>query len=471
MQNKHSHSSFSGQLGFVMAAAGSAVGLGNIWRFPYLAAKDGGGVFLIIYLVLVLTFGFTLLTSDIAVGRYTQKSPIEAYEALKPGWGFLGKITFLVPAIIMTYYAVIGGWVLKYVITYFIGEGQAAASTNYFSSFITSPVAPIVYGLIFMIFTSLIVYRGVQNGVEKFSKVCMPILFIMILAISIFSLTLKHTENGVTRTGLQGLAVYMIPNFKGMTFGKFLSVALDAMSQLFFSLSVSMGIMVTYGSYVKKDVDLNHSINMIEVFDTVVAFLAGLMIIPSIYVFSGTEGMASGPSLIFVSLPKVFNAMGPAGNVFGAAFFIMVTFAALTSCISVLETLVADCTKLFNAPRKKTTLVLTVIYSVATVIITLGYTIFYFELKLPNGTVGQLLDLADYISNSVLMPITSLLSCILIGWVVKPKLIIDEMELNGENFKRKSIYSVMVKYIAPVIMVILFLQSTGFWQWLAKLVH
>lgn len=468
IQKKQSHSSFSGQLGFIMAAAGSAVGLGNIWRFPYLAAKDGGGVFLIIYLVLVLTFGFTLLVNDIAIGRHTQKSPIQAYEMVKPGWGFLGRITFLVPAIIMTYYAVIGGWVLKYITIYFVGEWHAAASSNYFSSFITSPISPIIYGLIFMILTSVIVYRGVQNGIEKFSKICMPILLFMIIAIAIFSLTLKYTENGVTRTGLQGLAVYVIPDFSGMTVGKFLSVLLDAMSQLFFSLSVSMGIMVTYGSYVKKDIDLNHSINMIEIFDTLIAFLAGLMIIPSIYVFAGKSGMSSGPSLIFISLPKVFNAMGKIGVIFGAAFFIMVAFAALTSCISVLETLVADCSEIFKAPRKKVTLILTIIYSIATVIITLGYTVFYFKLKLPNGTVGQLLDLADYLSNSVLMPITSFLSCVLIGWVVKPKLIIDEMELNGESFKRKNIYKVMVKFVAPVIMVILFLQSTGFWQWLLR---
>ncbi|MCH4072813.1 sodium-dependent transporter [Pseudoramibacter sp.] len=466
VQKKQSHSSFSGQLGFIMAAAGSAVGLGNIWRFPYLAAKDGGGLFLIVYLVLVLTFGFTLLVNDIAIGRHTQKSPIQAYEMIKPGWGFLGRITFLVPAIIMTYYAVIGGWVLKYITIYFIGEGHAAASSNYFSSFITSPISPIIYGLIFMILTAIIVYRGVQNGIEKFSKVCMPILLVMIIAIAVFSLTLKHTENGVTRTGLQGLAVYLVPNFHGMTIGKFLSVLLDAMSQLFFSLSVSMGIMVTYGSYVKKDIDLNHSINMIEIFDTLIAFLAGLMIIPSIYVFTGKSGMTSGPSLIFVSLPKIFNAMGKFGIFFGAAFFIMVAFAALTSCISVLETLVADCSEIFKAPRKKVTLILTIIYSIATIVITLGYTVFYFELKLPNGATGQLLDLADYLSNSVLMPITSLLSCVLIGWVVKPKLIIDEMELNGETFRRKKIYVIMVKYIAPVIMVILFLQSTGFWQWL-----
>ena len=461
-KKKSKKGGFSGQLGFVMAAAGSAVGVGNIWRFPYLAAKDGGGVFLIIYLILVLTFGFTLLTNDIGIGRKTQKSSIQAYDQVKKGWGFLGKITFAVPAIIMTYYAVIGGWILKYIIVYLTGAGQAAAADTYFTSFITAPISPVVYGLIFMLLTIVIVYRGVENGIEKFSKWVMPALFVMILVIAVFSLTLSHkTGNGSVRTGMQGLGVYLIPNFKGMTFGRFMQILLDAMSQLFFSLSVSMGIMITYGSYVKKDVDLNRSINLIEIFDTVVAFLAGMMIIPAIYVFSGVKGMAAGPSLIFVSLPKVFAEMGIAGPIVGGVFFVMVAFAAMTSCISVLETLVANCMEIFNASRKKVTLILGAVYLGMTLIICLGYTVFYFELKLPNGSVGQLLDLADYVSNSFLMPITSLLSCILIGWVIGPKYVIDEMELNGEHFRRQRVYIVMVKYVAPIIMFALFLQSAG----------
>lgn len=462
-KSKAKKGGFSGQLGFIMAAAGSAVGVGNIWRFPYLAAKDGGGLFLIVYLALVLTFGFTLLTSDIAIGRRTGSSSIQAYEKVHKGWGFLGKITFIVPAIIMTYYAVIGGWIAKYIVVYLTGAGKAAASDTYFTNFITSPVMPLVYGGIFMILTIIIVYRGVQNGIEKFSTWVMPLLFVMIIAIAIFSLTLSHkTASGTVRTGLQGLAVYVIPNFKGVTFGRFMQILLDAMSQLFFSLSVSMGIMITYGSYVHKDVDLNRSINMIEIFDTLVAFLAGMMIIPAIYVFSGTKGMVAGPSLIFVSLPKVFAAMGKAGPVVALIFFVMVAFAAMTSCISVLETLVANCMEIFHASRKKVTLILGAIYFVMTLVICMGYTVFYFELKLPNGTVGQLLDLMDYISNSFLMPITSLLSCILIGWVVGPKYVIDEMELGGKKFTRKKIYAVMVKYVAPIIMFVLFLQSTGF---------
>ncbi|GAB6104514.1 sodium-dependent transporter [Blautia glucerasea] len=454
--------SFSGSLGFVLAAAGSAVGVGNIWRFPYLAAQDGGGLFILVYLVLVLTFGFTLLTTDIAIGRRTKKNALYAFGAISPKWNFLGKLTFLVPALIMTYYSVIGGWVTKYAVTYLSGKSSAAAEDSYFTDFITAPVAPIVFMLVFLAITAFVVYAGVDKGIERFSRLVMPGLLIMIICIAVFSLTLKHTdESGNVRTGIQGLAVYLIPNFEGLTFSKFLKILLDAMSQLFFSLSVSMGIMITYGSYVKKDVDLNKSIRQIEFFDTGVALLAGMMIIPAVYVFSGTEGMASGPSLMFVSLPKVFHAMGKAGIIVGLAFFIMVAFAALTSCVSIMETLVASCMTLFKTTRKKMSLIIGVISAAAAIVICLGYNVFYFELVLPNGQTAQLLDVMDYISNSFLMPLISFLTCIFVGWVIKPKWIQEEMESSGHVFQRKKMYSFMIRYVAPVIMAVLFLQSTG----------
>ena len=456
--------SFSGQLGFVMAAAGSAVGVGNLWRFPYLAAKDGGGLFLIVYLILVLTFGFTLLTSDIAIGRKTRKSAIQAYQTMRSKWKFLGVLTFFVPVLIMTYYAVIGGWITRYAAVYFTGQAKAAAGDKYFTNFITSPVTPVIYGLIFMVVTGTIVYMGVEGGIERVSRWLMPFLLILIVVISVYALTLNHTDkDGTVRTGLQGLLVYLKPDVRGLTPGKFLNVLLDAMSQIFFSLSVSMGIMITYGSYVKPEVNLSKSVSQIEFFDTLVAFLAGMMIIPSIFVFSGTEGMGAGPGLMFVSLPKVFGAMGPAGIFVGAAFFIMAIFATLTSCISVLEAIVANCMEIFHTSRKKTTLVLTAVYLIATAVIALGYSIFYVEVKLPNGSVGQLLDIMDYISNSFMMPFIAMLSSILIGWVVGPKWVTDEVQRNGEKFTRKKLYIFMIKYVAPIVMAILFLQSTGFW--------
>ncbi len=455
-------SNFTGQLGFVMAAAGSAVGVGNLWRFPYLAAKDGGGLFILIYLALVLTFGFTLLTSDIAIGRRTKESAIEAYAKMSKKWKFLGILTFFVPVIIMTYYAVIGGWITKYAVVYLTGQAQAAAADGYFTSFITSPVAPVVYGLLFMAVTSVIVYAGVEGGIERVSRYMMPVLFVLVIAIAIYSLTIRSTDaSGETRTGIQGLIYYLTPHLEGLTLKRFLQILLDAMSQLFFSLSVSMGIMITYGSYVKDDVDLNKSVNQIEFFDTGVALLAGAMIIPAVYVFSGIDGMSAGPSLMFVSLPKIFAAMGKIGTVVGLLFFITAIFATLTSCISVLESIVANCMEIFHADRKRTTLILTVIYLAATAVIALGYSVFYFEAQLPNGSTAQLLDIMDYISNSVMMPFIALLSTVLIGWIVTPDYVIDEMERSGHAFRRKKLYTVMIRYVAPVMMLILFLQSTG----------
>jgi NSS family neurotransmitter:Na+ symporter len=233
------------------------------------------------------------------------------------------------------------------------------------------------------------------------------------------------------------------------------------MSQIFFSLSVSMGIMITYGSYIKKDVDLNSSIHQIEFFDTGVALLAGIMIIPSIFVFEGVEGMKAGPGLMFVSLPKVFASMHVMGRLVGLAFFIMAAFAALTSCVSVLETITANCMEIFHTRRKPTTIVLTLIYTAASVIVALGYSFFYVEIPLPNGSVGQILDLMDYISNSFMMPFISMLSAILIGWVIGPSWITEEIEQGGRTFGMKYLYAVMIRYIVPVIMFILFLQSTG----------
>ena len=462
LMNTKKRGGFTGSLGFVLAAAGSAVGVGNIWRFPYLAAKDGGGLFLIVYLVLVMTFGFTLLVTDVAIGRRTKCNALHAFGAMHPKWKFLGYVTFIVPVLIMTYYSVIGGWIGKYMFTFITMRGNEAARDGYFTSFITSGAAPVVFMLIFLSITAFIVYGGVEKGIERFARIVMPGLLLMIIGISIFSLTLRFEDgNGVVRTGLQGLSVYVLPNFDGITWKRFLEILLDAMRQLFFSLSVSMGIMITYGSYVKKDVNLGRSLGQIEFFDTFVAFLAGLMIIPAVYVFFGTEGMASGPSLMFISLPKVFAEMGSIGSLIGAVFFVMVLFAALTSSVSIMETLVANCMDIFHTTRKKTSLVIGLLSAAASVVICMGYNVLYFELTLPNGQTAQLLDVMDYISNSFLMPFISLLTCIFIGWVIKPKWICDEMESSGHPFGRKKLYIVMIRYVVPVMMAVLFLQSAG----------
>lgn len=455
--------SFSGSIGFVLAAAGSAVGLGNIWRFPYLAARDGGGLYLFIYLILALTFGFTLLVTEIAIGRKTKQSPLTAYKKLHPKWGFLGVIASIVPVIIMPYYCAIGGWVLKYFLAFLTGEGVQAAQDDYFTGFISEEVSPIVLLVIFLAVVSLVIILGVNKGIENFSKIIMPLLILLVLGISVFSLTISYTDGqGTVRTGIEGLKIYVVPDFSQITLKGFFGVLLDAMGQLFFSLSVAMGIMVTYGSYVKDEDNLVRSINQIEIFDTVVAFLAGVMIIPAVFTFMGREGMeASGPSLMFVSLPKVFAAMGSIGNVIGCMFFAMVLFAALTSAISVMEAVVSSLMDKFRFSRLKAALLETAVALLGGVAVCLGYSKWDFEVKLPTAAQARILDIMDYVSNNLLMPLVAIATCILVGWVLKPEVVINEVEKSGAKFGRRSLYVVMVKYIATVLLIILLLKSTG----------
>lgn len=455
--------SFKGSIGFVLAAAGSAVGLGNIWRFPYLAAKDGGGLFLVVYLILALTFGFTLLTTEIAIGRKTKQSPLTAYDKIKKGWKPLGVISCLVPILILPYYCVIGGWVLKYFLLFLTGHGMEAASDGYFTGYITQEIQPIVWTVVFLFLVAFIIFKGVNNGIEAFSKVLMPILILLVLGVAIFSLTIQHTDaSGVTRTGMEGFKIYLVPNVDGLTVRKFFTVVMDAMGQLFFSLSVAMGIMITYGSYVSDEANLVKSINQIEIFDTIVAFLAGVMIIPAVYIFMGEEGMAaSGPSLMFVTLPKVFANMGTAGNVVGTVFFAMVFFAALTSGISILEAIVSSLMDQFHISRTKATVLESVIGLLGGIAVCLGYNKWYFEYKLPNGSTAQILDILDYISNNFFMPIVAIGTCVLIGWVVSPKVIIDEAEKTGAKFGRRRLYVVMIKFVVPALLILLFLKSIG----------
>ncbi|MBQ9679623.1 MAG: sodium-dependent transporter [Ruminococcus sp.] len=453
-------SSFSGSIGFVLAAAGSAVGLGNIWRFPYLAAKDGGGLFLVIYIILALTFGFTLLMTEVSIGRKTKQSCLTAYGRIHKKWGWLGGLASIVPFIIMPYYCVIGGWVLKYSLVFITGQGAAAAGDDFFTQFITGYSEPIIYNIVFLLMTAVVIYRGVNKGIEAISKVLMPILFVLIVGIAIYSLTLSGGGES-SRTGIEGLGIYVIPNFDGVGVRDVLMTIMDAMGQLFYSISVAMGIMVTYGSYFKDGDNLLKSVNQIELFDTIVAFLAGVMIIPAVYVFLGTEGLSNaGPGLLFVAMPKIFVQMGIAGNILGAIFFLTVLFAALTSCISIME---AICSGMIDKgmSRKKATVTEGIIALVLSTVVCLGYNLLYFEFKLPNGAVGQILDIMDYLSNNILMPVLAIGTCILIGWVVKPKTVIEEATKNGERFGRKHLYIAMVKVVAPILLVVLLLGSLG----------
>ena len=461
-EQKQKRGSFTGSLGFVLAAASSAVGLGNIWRFPYLAAKDGGGVFLLCYLVLAVTFGFTLLTSEIAIGRKTRQSPLTAYKHIHPRWGWLGVLVSIIPVLILSYYCVIGGWVVKYLSAFLSFQGAATAENGYFSRFTSAQGAPIICFIVYLSLTAVAVYKGVEKGIERLSRVLMPILLLLIIGISIFSLTLSDSQSGVTRTGWQGFLIYVIPDFSGMSWQRFFSILMDAMGQLFYSISVAMGIMITYGSYVKKEVNIVNSVNRIEIFDTLVAFLAGMMVVPAVYTFMGVEGMTAGPSLMFQALPKVFHAMGAIGSIVGITFFFTVFFAALTSSVSIMEAIVSCAMDKFGMRRKRAAISVTALALLLGLVVCLGYNAFYFQATLPNGTVGQILDILDYASNYFLMPIVSIATCILIGWVVKPDFVLDEVTQGNIVFGRQRLYIIMVKFITPLMLLFLLLQSLGF---------
>lgn len=436
---KEKRSSFTGGLGFVLAAAGSAVGLGNLWRFPYLAAQYGGGIFLLFYLILVVTFGFSLLIMEIAIGRKTKKSSILAYKQLHNKFGFLGYMAAIVPMIILPYYCVIGGWVMKYIGVFLIGNDTAAAQNTYYSDYISGNIWPLVLFLVFLAITALVVALGVEKGIERVSKVLMPVLLILTIGISIYVATLSGVG--------EGIKYYLLPDFSKFS----IKTICAAMGQLFYSMSIAMGIMVSYGSYVKKDIDLNKSVNHIEIFDTAVALLSGFMIVPAVYVFSGEEGLKTGGAgLMFETLPKVFEKM-PLGRAIGFVFFILVFLAALTSSISLMEAIASMVMDKFKLSRKLSVLLIFGISVILGIPSALGYGVFK-DVK-PLGM--DFLTFFDYISNSVIMPLVAIFTCILIGWCVGTKSIEEEITRNGERFKRKQIFRIMVKYIAPVFLLVI----------------
>lgn len=436
-------SSFSGKLGFVLASAGSAVGLGNIWRFPYLAAKYGGGIFLLVYLVLALTFGFALMCAEIAIGRKTGTSALGAYKKLDKRFGFLGIVASLVPTIILPYYSVIGGWIAKYLFTFVSGNMASATNDSFFSDFISSPIEPIGWFLLYLGVTALVVLGGVEKGIEKVSKVMMPVLVVMVIFIAVYSMFMPGA--------LEGVKYYLTPDFSKFS----ITTVLAAMGQLFYSMSLAMGIMITYGSYMKKDLSLENSVKQIELFDTGIAFFAGLMIIPAVFSFSGGDesALGKGPSLMFVTLPKVFETM-TGGSVIGTIFFLMVLFAALTSSISLMETIVSIVMDKFGLSRKKACLTVILLSIILGLLSTLGYSIWS-----DFTIIGfQFLDFFDFISNSVIMPIVALLTCILIGYIIKPQALIEEIAQGGK-FKRKTLFTIVIKYIAPVCIVAILIFS------------
>jgi len=437
-------SSFTGKIGFVLAAAGSAVGLGNIWRFPYLAAKYGGGMFLLTYIILSVTFGFSLMVAEIAIGRKTGLSAIGAFKALDKRFSFVGWLAAIVPVVILPYYSVIGGWVMKYLFGYVAGEASAMAEDGFFGAYIGQAVEPVAWFFAFIALTAVVVLCGVEKGIEKVSKVMMPVLVVLIVFVSGYTI--------ITMDGAwDGVVYYIMPDVSHFS----LMTVVAALGQLFYSMSLAMGIMITFGSYTKKDISIEASTKQIEIFDTGVAFLAGLMVIPAVFAFSGGDesALGQGPGLMFVTLPKVFNAM-PGGAFIGAAFFIMVFFAALTSSISLMETVVSIVHDKLKIGRKLCCVIVLGVSLLLGLPSSLGYSI-WSEVKI----IGmQFLDFFDFASNSVLMPIVALCTCVFVGFFLKPKTIIAEVEESGV-FKQKKLFSVVIRYIAPICILLILTSS------------
>ena len=438
-------SSFSGKLGYVLAVAGSAVGLGNIWRFPYLAAKYGGGIFLLVYLILMLTFGYVLIVSETTLGRLTRKSPVGAFNAFGKSLPFKigGWINAVIPMLIIPYYSVIGGWVFKYLFEYLRGSTDALAEDSYFTGFITAGASVEVWFLIFTLVVLLIIVAGVEHGIEKVSKMMMPVLVILAVVVSIYS---------VTRPGaLEGVKYFLIPNFDNFSW----MTIVAAMGQMFYSLSIAMGILYTYGSYMKKDVDIEQSTSQIEVFDTAIAFLAGLMIIPAVFSFfnGDPEKLKAGPSLMFITLPKVFASMGM-GRIIGVVFFLLVLLAALTSAISLAESCVSTIEDQLGWKRNIASVVIGIVIVILGSFSALGFGMLDFVQILGMS----ILDFFDFLTNSLMMPIAALSTCILIVYVVGVDKIVEEVETSSK-FKRKGIYKFFIKYLAPICILIILVSS------------
>ena len=441
-------STFSGKLGFVLSAAGASVGLGNIWRFPYLAAKYGGGIFLLVYIILALTFGYTMIMAETTLGRMTRKSPVGAYASFgRSKWlSFGGWINAIIPVLIVPYYSVIGGWVIKYLFSYLTGQGAGLAADGYFSGFISYGAATEVCFLIFTLLTIGIIYAGVRNGVERVSKCMMPVLVVLSVIIAVFSMT---------RPGaLEGVKYFLIPNVKNFSW----MTVVTAMGQMFYSLSIAMGILITFGSYMKKDISIEGSTQNVEIFDTAIAIMAGLMIIPAVFAFSGgdAESLKAGPSLMFITIPKVFASMG-LGTFVGILFFLLVLCAALTSSIALTESAVSTFQDELGWSRKKSALIVGLIMVVLGSLSSLGYG----PLDGVKILGMQFLDFFDFLTNSVMMPIAAIATCILVSRVVGTKRIEEEVLLENGTFRRKKIFAFMIRYLCPVFAAIILISSVA----------
>lgn len=440
--------SFSGKIGFVLSAAGASVGLGNIWRFPYLAAKYGGGIFLLVYILLAVTFGYTMIIAETAIGRMTKKSPVGAFGSFgKAGkHRFGGWINAIIPMLIVPYYSTIGGWVIKYLLEYLRGNGSTLAEDGYFTQFISGGVSAEICFLIFAAAVLLVIYAGVRNGIERVSKVMMPILVVLAVVIAVYSMTREGA--------LAGVKYFLIPNFDNFSW----MTVVTAMGQMFYSLSIAMGILITFGSYMKDEVSIEGATKNVEIFDTAIAIMAGLMIIPAVFAFSGgdPETLNAGPSLMFITIPKVFDSMG-FGTVMGILFFVLVLFAALTSAIALTESAVSTFEDELGWSRSKATGIMGLIIVVLGTLSSLGYG----PLSFVKIIGMQFLDFFDFLTNSVMMPIAAMAICLLVVRVIGTDRIAEEVQKEGAPFKRRKVFNFMIKFLCPVFIAIILLSSVA----------
>ena len=430
-------STWSNKTAFILAAAASAVGLGNLWRFPYLAAKFGGGTFIFTYFILAFTFGVSLLLLEITLGRKTRLSSIGAFSAYGKKFAFIGVLASLVPFIITPYYCIIGGWVVKYMVSFLsVDPNTLADGGAFFTSFLYGPTESYAWMLVFMALVFIIVALGVKKGIEKANLIMMPTLLVMAIAIAVYV--------ALQPGAMEGIAYYLIPDFSQFS----ADLVLNAMGQMFYSLSLAMGIMITYGSYVHRDECLTSSVTRIAGFDLLVSLIAGFMIVPAAFAVMGGAPTSAGPSLMFVTLPQVFAGMGNAAVILGFIFFLLVTFAALTSAISLTETCVSIISDGLKWSRRKSLIACILWVVLVGCFVNAGY----------NGLSDirffgmEILDFFDFISNSVLMPIVALLICVFVGWIITPKDLIEEIKLNSP-FRAEKAWVVMIKVLAPILVI------------------
>ncbi len=440
--------SFSSKFGVIAAAAGSAVGLGNIWKFPYIAGVYGGAAFLFVYLAFILAIGLPVMLSELIIGRSSRKNAFGAFKVLAPGtaWRYIGIIGVGAAFLILSFYGVVAGWSIEYIVLS-LKNGFSAKSPDeigmLFTTLIESPVKPVIFQLIFMVMSAAIVIVGIQKGIEKYTKILMPMLVVILVFLCVKSVSLEGAK--------AGLIFLFKPDFSKLTADGILS----ALGHAFFTLSLGMGTLITYGSYVQKDNNLVNTVINVTVADTVIALMAGIAIFPAVFAF-GIEP-SQGPGLIFITLPNVFHQM-PGGYIFAILFFVLLSVAALTSSISILEVVVAYFKEEFNMGRKASTVLATVLISLLGVLCSLSMGVLS-----PYTLFGlNIFDLMDWISANLFLPIGGMFIALFIGWYFGRKKVQEEVSQGGTlSGALLSIFMFLVKFIAPIAIAIVMLNNFG----------